>query len=117
MERKLTCIICPRGCQMTVELDGEGKYLSASGNACKRGETYAKDECTDPRRTVTSTVATDKGRLLPVKTEAPIPKGLVMEAMGIIHSTVAPDDAEIGDAIVPDLLGLGIALVCTGHAE
>jgi CxxC motif-containing protein len=113
----LTCIICPRGCRLTVALDGDGRYVSTEGNACKRGEAYAKDECTDPRRTVTSTVVTDRGRLLPVKTSAPIPKGRVMEAMEIIRRVIAPDDAEIGDVIVEDLIGIeGISLVCTGHA-
>ena len=40
-ERLLTCIVCPRGCALTVRLDESGKPLSVSGNACKRGEAYA----------------------------------------------------------------------------
>lgn len=102
---------------MTVQLDDDGKYLSVSGNACKRGEAYAKDECTDPRRTVTSTVATDKGRLIPVKTASPVPKARILEVMAEIRRAIAPDDARIGDIIIPDVLGLGVDIVCTGRGE
>lgn len=102
---------------MTVELDEDGKVVSVSGNACKRGNLYANDECTNPRRTVTSTVATDRGRLIPVKTASPIPKARVMDAMEVISRTVAPDNVNIGDIVIQDLLGLGVALVCTGRGE
>ena len=34
--KKLVCIVCPRGCRLTVE---EGEEIRVSGNACPRGET------------------------------------------------------------------------------
>ena len=39
----LTCIRCPRGCQLEVAVE-DGAVVSVAGNACKRGETYAKTE-------------------------------------------------------------------------
>ena len=54
MNRNLTCIICPRGCALTVE--GEKDNLVVTGNACPKGKQYAIDECTHPVRTVTSIV-------------------------------------------------------------
>ena len=51
--RSLTCIICPRGCLLEVEL---GENIAVSGNLCPRGKVYAENECTNPQRTVTSTV-------------------------------------------------------------
>ena len=45
--RELTCIVCPRGCQLKVELDDAGAVVSVSGNLCKRGNVYAFDECTN----------------------------------------------------------------------
>ena len=53
-KRELTCIGCPMGCQITVELES-GEVLSVTGNTCKIGENYAKNEVTHPERTVTST--------------------------------------------------------------
>ena len=53
-EKKLICINCPLGCMLTVGMEGES-VGSVSGNTCKRGETYARKEMTDPTRIVTST--------------------------------------------------------------
>ena len=33
MLREFTCIMCPQGCDITVELDG-GKIASVTGNKC-----------------------------------------------------------------------------------
>ena len=46
--RELTCIVCPRGCQLSVELDGNA-VIGVSGNICPRGKVYAENECTNPR--------------------------------------------------------------------
>ena len=51
MTRELTCIVCPKGCQLTVELEGKA-ILSVSGHTCKRGEAYAVSECSAPMRTL-----------------------------------------------------------------
>ena len=42
-ERVLTCINCPMGCQVTVELDGE-EILSVTGNTCAIGDRYARND-------------------------------------------------------------------------
>ena len=49
-ERALTCIVCPRGCPLTVTLGEGGEVLSVTGNAGKRGVEYATTECTPPHR-------------------------------------------------------------------
>ena len=61
MERiQMTCIICPNGCQMTVESE-DGEVLDVEGNRCMRGYIYAQKEITDPTRTVTTTLAVEAG--------------------------------------------------------
>ena len=42
---KMICINCPRGCEMDVEC--EGGNITVSGNACARGEAYAKRKTED----------------------------------------------------------------------
>ena len=113
-KRILTCIICPRGCELHIELDESGKPLSVSGNACPRGETYAVTECTAPMRTVTSTVRCADGSVIPVKTDASIPKELVFEAMKEINRTVAPESARVGDVLIRGIVGTEANLVVTG---
>ena len=59
-KRELTCIGCPMGCQITVELEGT-EILSVKGNTCAIGDKYARNEVIHPERTVTSTVVVDGG--------------------------------------------------------
>ncbi len=35
--KKLTCVVCPRGCSLTAELE-DGKLVRVTGNTCPRGE-------------------------------------------------------------------------------
>ena len=56
MERKkLICIGCPKGCELTVFLDGK-QVTKVEGNHCKKGAVYGEKEVTAPTRIVTSTV-------------------------------------------------------------
>ncbi len=113
--RKLTCIVCPKGCELTVTFGGAGEIEKIEGYTCKRGEEYARNECTHPVRTVTSTVKTESGRTIAVKTAAPIPKELVFEAMKEINAVRIPDDKAmaIGDIIISDVCGTNVSVVAT----
>ncbi len=117
MERILTCIVCPKGCEVRVELDESGAITKISGHTCKRGLVYAEAECTHPTRTVTSTVRTEGGLILPVKTSEPIPKELIFEVMRALNSAVAEDSAKIGDVIIKNVLDTGADIVATANAE
>ncbi len=105
MTRDLTCIICPRGCALKAELDENGKYVSVSGNICKRGEKYAFDECNFPMRTLTTTVICSDGSVLPVRSEASIPKDKLFEAMEIVNSITASLPVSVGDVVIEDFYG------------
>ena len=112
-ERKLTCIICPRGCQITVNFDGEGKIKDISGNACKRGASYAEAEITHPVRTVTSTVRCEGGGIVSVKTSRAVPKEKIFEVMEKINAHRAKEGVKIGDIIIENILGLSVDIVAT----
>ena len=112
MKRILTCIVCPRGCQLTAEIE-DGKVVGVSGNACKRGVGYAENECTHPVRTVTSTVKCEDGRIIAVKTETAVPKERVFDVMAEINRTRVKNSVTIGDVIIEDVCGLGVRVVAT----
>ena len=116
MKRKnLTCIVCPRGCQMTATLDDNGAFLSVEGNACPRGKVYAEAECTHPVRTVTSTVRCEDDSLVSVKTSCPVPKELVLDVMKQINSVRASVGIKIGDVIIRGVLGTEADIVATSN--
>ena len=116
-KRVLTCIVCPRGCGLTVDFKDDGTIDKINGFACKRGERYAIDECTAPRRTVTSTVRVSGGGVLAVKTRESIPKEMVFSVMHEIAKAVAEPTAHIGDVIISDVLGTGVDVVATANAR
>jgi CxxC motif-containing protein len=114
MERKLTCIVCPLGCELTVKT--EGKCVAAvAGNTCPKGKAYAENECTNPQRTVTSTVRCECGDVVAVKTERAIPKELVFAVMGEINSTLAKDGLKVGDVVIENVCGTGVNVVATAN--
>lgn len=104
MNRTLTCIACPLGCTLSVELEGKD-IISVSGNTCPRGKEYAISECTHPVRTLTTTMRCENGELVSVKTSKPIPKERVFDALAVINKTVARLPIAVGDVLITDLFG------------
>lgn len=117
MTRNLTCIVCPKGCQIAVELDENKRVLSVSGHTCKRGEVYANTECTAPRRTITTTVAVEGGGVVPVKTDATVPKELMFECMEQINAARVSPDAMLGTVVIENILGTGANVVTTRNVK
>ena len=113
--RTLTCIVCPRGCELSVALSDNNEVLEVSGHSCPRGKEYAVAECTSPVRTVTSTALREDMSVVSVKTAAPIPKGMIFDVMKVINATVVPNDAKIGDVAISDVLGTGVDVVITSN--
>lgn len=108
--RELTCIICPKGCALKAELDENGKVLGVTGNTCKRGAEYAEAECTNPMRTVTSTMRCSDGSVIPIKTKTPIPKADVYDCMKLINKGVVTLPVHIGDIVIADVFGSDIVV-------
>lgn len=121
MIKSLTCIECPKGCKISVDFDGD-KINSITGFQCKKGEAYAREEVADPKRILTSAVLT-KGlelKMLPVRTNKPIPKSKLMEAMEEIKKIKKirqGKPVETGDVIKKDFIVQGVDLVATRDAS
>lgn len=113
MKQELTCIRCPIGCQLTVEVNGE--EVSVTGNNCPRGAEYGKKEVTNPTRIVTSSVIVEGGELplVSVKTQNDIPKDKIFEVMQGIKNAKAAAPVHIGDVLVSNVAGTGVNIVAT----
>ena len=116
MIRELTCIVCPKGCQLTVELEGK-EIRSITGHTCKRGEEYANTECTAPRRTLTTTAPVVGGGVVPVKTDGTVPKELLFECMALINKAYVPADAKMGYLVIENILNTGANVVTTRNVK
>ncbi len=111
MKRQLVCIVCPMGCNITVNTD----TMEITGNNCVRGKEYAYSECTAPVRIITTTVKTKEGKVIPVKTISPIPKEKIYDCMKIINSTNPVLPIKAGDVIIKDMYGSDV--VATVNAD
>ena len=110
---KMICISCPRGCELDVTSSQNGEVF-VKGNACPRGESYGRDELTNPTRVVTGLVRVAwTRRPLPVKTSSPIPKKKIEEVLSVLHRTTVQLPVRIGDVLVPDVAGTGADIVST----
>ena len=116
MKKEMTCIVCPRGCTLAVELDGKD-IKSIDGFACPRGRKYAIDELTHPVRTITSTVLCDDGGVVAVKSDAPIPKELIFECMDLLNKTVVHLPVGIGEIIIENVLDTGANIVASANRK
>ncbi len=114
---EMVCVSCPMGCAITVELDDNKNVISVTGNTCKRGDAYARQECTHPERMLTSTVKVEGGRLpvVPVKSAKPIPKEMLFDCMKEINKVTLKAPVNIGDVVIENILGTGTDIIATNE--
>jgi CxxC motif-containing protein len=118
MTKKFTCIECPKGCRLTVDIENN-KVLKVSGNECPKGEKYAISEIENPVRILTSAVLCLglNLKMVSVRTDKPIPKSSMFEAMSEIKKIRVAKPLKAGDIIVKNFLGLDANLVSTRKVE
>lgn len=114
----LTCIGCPMGCQLEVEKIDKEK-ISVTGHTCRRGETYARKEITNPTRIVTTTVRieSEPDKVLSVKTEYDIPKTKILECIQALKDVCIRKPIYIGDIVVGDIAKTGVNVIATKTIE
>lgn len=102
-EKEMICIVCPRGCKLTVKKENDD--IDVSGNFCKRGITYGTNEILHPVRQVTSTVKIDGAihERLPVITDKEIPKELIFKVMEAINHVAVKAPIKYGDIIIKNV--------------
>ena len=107
---ELTCIICPRGCHLSVD-----DNLNVTGNSCPRGEAYAKAELTHPTRTLTSTIKVvgSSATRVPCKTSEPLDKNKIFLAMKEINAKVVKAPIRIGDILIKGVAGSDVNIIAT----
>ena len=118
MKKEIICTVCPMGCRITVEGEGEN-ITSVTGVTCKTGEVYASEEFCHPVRILTTTVKTnsEKTPLVPVRSEKPLPKEKIMDCMEVIRKQEAKTPIAAYDVIVENICDTGINIVATGSVK
>lgn len=112
--RELTCIGCPLGCRIQVQLQ-DGQICRVSGNTCKNGENYARKELTNPTRIVTTTVRVDGGHapVVSVKTACDIPKDQIFQCLAELKQVCLCAPVSMGQTVLADVAGTGVRVITT----
>ena len=111
---EMICILCPRGCHLTVTQDGDD--IQVTGNTCPRGKQYGINELTHPMRTVTTSVYVEnpgRDKMLSVKTSEAIPKEKIAEVLKAAQAVKAQVPVKVGDVLIPGVAGTEATLVAT----
>ena len=114
MKREYTCIICPNGCQISVEYEGMN-IKNIKGDECPKGKDYVKNEITNPLRVFTGSVLVENGdfSLVSVKTPVPIPKKYLRKIGEITRRIKVDAPVGIGQVVASNLLSKNIDLIAT----
>ena len=113
--RELTCIECPMGCKIQVEVEN-GKAVSVSGNGCPRGKLYSENEVVSPKRVITTTVKRFDGKVIPVKTDKPVKKSEIFAVMAKINAYICEKKVKIGEVLIENISD-GANLVATAEIK
>jgi CxxC motif-containing protein len=117
-KRHFTCVICPIGCEIDVEVK-DGEIVSMEGNKCTKSEEFVRQELVEPMRTLTTTVRIKGARwpMLPVRTDRPIPKRLFFDVMKEVAGVEVQAPAKVSDVVVKDVAGSGADIVASRNME
>ena len=117
-KKEITCIGCPMGCNLLIEVDDKGDII-VTGNKCNKGRDYGITEYTNPRRVITTTVDViggDDGRLS-VKSRGDIPKDKIFQCLKLLKDVKVLAPVKIGDIIYLDIKGTGIDIIATKNID
>jgi len=105
-KKQYICIGCPVGCPLQLEHE-KNQIKEVSGYECNRGAKYARQEFTDPRRRISTTIPISGAlrQRLPVKVSEAVHKDRILEAARIIHELKAVAPVEMGQVLIRDFLG------------
>ena len=104
---KYTCIICPKGCDIT--LSEEGAETVVTGNGCIRGKNYVIQEHTHPMRTITTTVKVNGSAYsrVGVYGSCQVRKEVLFDCLQALYAVSVQAPVKAGDVILSNILGTG----------
>ncbi len=113
MSRRLTCLVCPRGCQLEVSDD-----LVVTGNFCARGIPYALQEIKEPKRTLTYLVKVKGSKEpLPVRTDIAVNKALIFPIVAHLNTLELEAPIAFNEVIVENILDSGANIIASRPAR
>lgn len=123
MKKELICISCPMGCHLMAKYEEKKELIpeeiKISGNKCKRGVIYGKEELLAPKRVVTATCAITSKLMarIPVKSSDAIPREMINKLLNDLYKIKVNPPIAMGDIILEDFNETGVNITATRSLE
>jgi len=118
MTDRLTCILCPVGCELEAERAGDG--LEVRGNQCEKGVGFAEEEILHPMRNLATSVPLrgTASQMVSLRLSGPVPRDKIFLILDEIAKIRPEPPIRRGQVLIPNVLGTGVDVIATrnwGH--
>jgi CxxC motif-containing protein len=111
---RLTCVLCPVGCELEVAKDAAGE-LEVQGNQCDKGIPFAVEEILRPKRNLATSVPV-KGtaaKMVSVRLSGPVARDLIFPILAEIDKLRPEAPVRRGQLLIANILGAGVDVIAT----
>jgi CxxC motif-containing protein len=111
---RLTCVLCPVGCELDVGRDAAGG-LEVKGNQCEKGIPFAEEEVLHPRRNLATSVPI-KGtavKMVSVRLSGTVPREMLFPILAEIAKLRPESPIRRGQVLIVNVLGSGVDVIAT----
>ncbi len=114
MTERLTCVLCPIGCELEVGR-AAGERLDVRGNQCDKGLDFADEEILRPKRNLATSVplAGTASRMVSVRLSGPVPRDMIFPILEAIAGLRPEPPVARGQVLIPNVLGTGVDVIST----
>jgi len=111
---RLTCVLCPVGCELEVRLVAAGE-LQVQGNQCDKGVPFAVEEVLHPKRNLATSVPVKgtKTKMVSVRLTGLVPREMIFPILAEISKLRPEAPVRRGEVLIADVLGTGADVIAT----
>ena len=111
---RLTCVLCPVGCELEVRRDEAGE-LDVRGNQCDKGVPFAVEEVLRPRRNLATSIPVrgTASKMVSVRLSGPVPREMIFPILAEIARLRPEAPVRRGQVLIADVLGTGVDVIAT----
>lgn len=111
---RLTCVLCPVGCELEVRKDEAGE-LDVQGNQCDKGVPFAVEEILHPKRNLATSVPVGgtEAKMVSVRLSGRVPREMIFPVLAEIAKLRPEVPVRRGQVLITDVLGTGVDVIAT----
>jgi CxxC motif-containing protein len=111
---RLTCVLCPVGCELEVARDAAGE-LEVQGNQCDKGVPFAVEEILRPKRNLATSVPVrgTAAKMVSVRLSGPVARDMIFPVLAEIAGLRPEAPVRRGQVLIGNVLGTGVDVIAT----